>query len=58
MTPIIVTFYAPPIPWRGADYCATRDGYDYLDPMGYGETEDQAIAALIEMEELSSPDFQ
>jgi hypothetical protein len=58
MTPIIVTFYAPPIPWRGADYCATRDGYDYLDPMGYGETETEAIAALIEMEELSSLDFQ
>lgn len=58
MSPIVVTFYAPPIPWRGADYCATREGYDYLDPLGYGETEGEAIAALLEMEELSSPDIQ
>jgi len=58
MNPIVVTFYAPPIPWRGADYCATREGYDYLDPLGYGETEAEAIAALIEMEELSIPEFQ
>ena len=57
MNPIVVTFYAPPIPWRGADYCATRDGYDYLDPLGYGETEAEAVAALLEMEELSNPDF-
>lgn len=58
MNPIIVTFYAPPIPWRGADYCATREGYDYLDPLGYGETEAGAVEALLEMEGLSSPDFQ
>lgn len=58
MTSIIVTFYAPPIPWRGADYCAIRDGYDEGDPMGYGETEAEAIAALIEREELSIPEFQ
>lgn len=58
MSPIVETFYAPPIPWRGADYCATREGYDELDPLGYGETEGEAIAALLEMEELLSPDIQ
>ena len=57
MSPIVVTFYAPPIPWRGADYCATREEYDYLDPLGYGETEAEAVAALLEMEELSNFDF-
>jgi len=57
MSPIVVTFYAPPIPWRGADYGATRDGDDYLDPLGYGETEAEAVAALLEMEGLSNPDF-
>ena len=55
MPDIVVSFYAPPIPWRGADYCAVRDGYDEGDPMGYGETEEEAIEALISVEKINQP---
>jgi hypothetical protein len=53
MTDIVVSFYAPPIPWRGADYCAVRDGYDEGDPIGYGETEEEAIETLISIEKIN-----
>ncbi len=38
----------PPIPYRGCDWHATFEGYDEGDPMGYGQTEQEAIDALIE----------
>lgn len=57
---IITTFVYPPIPIRSFDWCATLDGYDpgepdedgtYRggDPIGYGETEADAIAELVDM---------
>jgi hypothetical protein len=50
---IVVTFSPPPIPWRGGDYCAVRDGYEEGDCMGYGETEEEAIIELMHSEDLS-----
>lgn len=41
----------PPIPSRSFDYCATRDGYEEGDPIGYGATEEEAALKLIEVEE-------
>lgn len=43
----IVTDYDPkPVPVRSWDWCATLVGYDAGDPIGYGETEQAAIADL------------
>ena len=38
----------PPIPCRDFDWSATFDGYDEGDPIGWGRTEEEAIAALKE----------
>ncbi len=43
---IITRYDPPPIPWRGADWCATFEGYDLGDPIGHGATEADAIADL------------
>lgn len=43
---INVSFVYPPIPDRRSDYCATRDGYEGGDPIGYGATEQAAIEDL------------
>lgn len=49
----IITSYDPkPIPMRQFDWSAMRDGYDGGDPIGYGRTEEEAIADLIEEEEF------
>lgn len=45
---IIVEYVHPPIPFRGHDYCASLDNYDGGDPLGWGETREEAIADLIE----------
>lgn len=45
-------FIYPPIPTRAFDWCAATDNYDGTDggnePLGYGSTEAEAIADLIE----------
>lgn len=43
-------YYAPPIPIRQFDWCATRDGYEPGDPIGYGSTREAAIQDLKAME--------
>jgi hypothetical protein len=43
----INTSYNPkPMPARGFDWCATFDGYEPGDPMGYGATEEAAVKDL------------
>ncbi len=38
----------PPVPWRRFDWSAVDDRtYDEGEPVGYGETEDDAIADLL-----------
>jgi hypothetical protein len=45
--PAIVTHYDPkPIPTRKFDWCAVFEGYDGGDPIGFGETEEAAVADL------------
>jgi hypothetical protein len=45
----IVTFYSPPpIPIRGFDWVATFEDYEGGEPIGYGETEEEARASLLE----------
>lgn len=50
--PIFVSFENPPIPARDFDYVAYFDDVGPEDsPYGYGATEREAIAELIEMME-------
>lgn len=51
---IITVYNPPPIPFRDCDYQATREGWDLGDPIGHGETEAEAIADLLQEEELHS----
>ncbi len=62
MTDKIITSFDPkPIPMRQFDWSAVRDGYDggdawcggdvHGDPIGYGRTEEAAIADLLEQED-------
>lgn len=51
MSVIITKLVCPPIPIRGLDWSAYRDGYDDGDPVGVGETELEAIINLIEIEQ-------
>jgi hypothetical protein len=44
--PAVAEFVNPPIPSRNFDWCATREGYDEGDPMGWGSTRKAAINAL------------
>ena len=54
--PKIVTEYVyPPIPIRAFDWCATLDGYEPNDPIGWGATEAEAIADLQAILEDSAP---
>lgn len=47
--PIIVTdFWMKPIPPRQFDWSAVTDNYEGGDPIGYGATEQEAIADLQE----------
>lgn len=47
---IVVSHEYPPIPERGMDYRAMREGNDECGPYGWGATRFQAIADLIEQE--------
>lgn len=49
--PIITEYDPPPIPLRQWDFNARREGSDEGDPIGYGATEDEAIANLLSLEE-------
>ena len=50
MTPILVDYDPKPIPVRRFDYVAAREGYDEGCHVGYGATEAEAIADLLDME--------
>jgi len=56
--PIITTYIYPPIPIREFDWCAVTDNYDGAEdshcPIGYGRTEEEAIADLLEQIEERS----
>jgi hypothetical protein len=45
---IVTEFVNPPILSRDFDWSAKRDGYDEGDPIGWGRTEEEAIADLEE----------
>jgi hypothetical protein len=47
---IITLNTCPPIPLRNYDWEAYRDEWDLRDPIGYGATEEEAIADLLEQE--------
>lgn len=49
--PIVTSHIYPPIPLRQFDWCAYRDGTAEDGNYGYGATEAEAIAALLEWEE-------
>lgn len=38
---------APPIPVQSHDWCATLDGYEPGDPIGYGATPGEAVDDLL-----------
>lgn len=44
-------FDYPPIPIRKFDWHAVRDGYEPGDPVGYGQTEIEAINDLLATED-------
>lgn len=46
-------FDMKPIPDRNHDWSACREGYEPGDPLGYGETEREAIINLLDLEEQS-----
>jgi hypothetical protein len=45
---IVTTFDPPPIPSRKYDWRATLEDYDFDGPIGFGGTEQEAIADLEE----------
>lgn len=48
----IITIYVyPPIPIRTHDWSAHYDGHEEEGPIGYGETESEALAELLELSE-------
>jgi hypothetical protein len=49
--PILTRHISPPIPLRQFDWQATRDGYEPGDAIGWGLTENEAIADLQNEEE-------
>lgn len=44
---IRTSFIYPPIPSRHFDWIATKEDYEGGDPIGYGQTELEAIADLL-----------
>jgi hypothetical protein len=48
---IITKHIHPPIPWRGCDWVAFREGYEENGPFYWGMTEADAISELNEYEE-------
>lgn len=48
---IIIHFENPPIPIRNFDWCATRDGWEPGDPIGWGKIPQVALQDLLDEEE-------
>lgn len=48
---IITNHVYPPIPDRRFDWSAVRDGYEPGNPIGWGRTEKEAIADLLQQED-------
>ena len=48
MSRIETHYFAKPIPDRSYDWSATTANYEPGDPIGYGETEQDAIEDLLE----------
>lgn len=48
MDRIVTKYDPPPIPDRQFDWSAVEDSYDLGSPIGYGRTEEDAIADLKE----------
>ena len=48
MKKIVTSYACPPIPFRGADWCAYFDGEEEAGNYGYGATEQEAIDDLLE----------
>jgi hypothetical protein len=48
---IVTEHVYPPIPYRSADWSATRGDYDLGAKVGWGSTEAEAVADLLELEE-------
>lgn len=55
MSTILTDYDPPPIPLRQFDWNARREGSDEGDPIGYGRTEDEAIADLLSLEDELAP---
>ena len=51
---IITSHWLKPIPTKNFDWCATFDGYDEGDPIGYGATEQDAIDDLLEAADFAA----
>jgi hypothetical protein len=51
---INISYEPKPIPMRNFDYCATFDGYEPGDPIGYGATEEAAKAELLESADMDA----
>lgn len=52
---IVTNFVFPPIPVRSMDWSAVdNDTYDYDQPIGWGATEQEAIADLLEQFEVNA----
>lgn len=49
--PIVTKYVYPPIPDRQFDWAATRGDYDLGCRVGWGRTEADAIAELLELED-------
>lgn len=55
----IITAYDPkPIPYFGYDYTAQREGDDGEDLCGWGSTEAEAIADLLEAEDCAQDEAE
>ena len=55
----IVTHYdPPPIPYRGWDYCALREGDTGEDLTGHGATEQDAIDDLLDREDCAQDEAE
>ena len=48
---IITSYDPPPIPIRNFDWSAHRDGYEPGEPIGWGATEEEALADLAMQED-------
>lgn len=46
---IITAYEPPPIGTRNFDWSAVTDQYEGGDPIGYGETEREAIESLLDL---------